>query len=591
MIPIVFLVVLFGMLVNFLLTLNNSPDFQNELISSIRGLIFAENLISILLITCFGFFGWRYLSGSKEVLKWDRIMLVVTFVAIAAVYIGSFTTEISPNGDNAEYLIIAQSLVERGAALRLESPSETPNTLASLGLPLILTPIYKIWGFDIIKMKMLMTALALVVFPLLLYLFRRRHPHPLAVLLAMTCVTSPYLVGNSTDTMTETPYIFWSLLTLILIIRYADADNINLKYLFLVMIGIIMTFLTRSVGIGILGACILYLGLQVRWSDLFFREKWKGLWSSSSFKKFAIIATPLLIGGIAFQVWLQSKGVSQANMFLSFNVFELFEQNCISASHVLGQMLISAETFRFQAFFQSSQLPATNWVFTLLMLVMFFGFVVGIMKKDLTALYTVLVFLVIMLASNTPAEMVVIRYLSILLPFLIYYSFFGLTELLKLASKKVKIVGPGLVSLIGLLFLAQMLVVNLYGDNVNITKSAVGNGPAYEDFIDVAKWSKANLPQDAYVMSIKPRLFYVIAEKKGARLSVQGENYSPELEREQLALFRKEGITHLILDGISGATRRNIYPIVQNNPEMFQTMYIGSKSSSSSVLKIIYNTE
>ncbi|NND34466.1 MAG: hypothetical protein HKN76_17910 [Saprospiraceae bacterium] len=591
LIPNLFVLVIFGMLMKFLVTLNNSADFTNELIASIPGLIFFENLISIVLVGCFGYFGWRYLSGAQETRKLDRIMLFLTFGAIAAVYIGSFTKDISPNGDNAEYLILAQSLVERGTALRLESPSETPNSLASLGLPLILAPIYKIWGFDIIKMKVLITALALLIFPLLINLFHRRHSLVLSVLLALICVTSPYLIGSSTDTMTETPYIFWSILSIILILKYSEAPKVSWKYLLLVVAGIIMTFLTRSVGIGLLAASVLYLGIQVPWTGLFKKESRTGLWATPEFRKFAIIVVPLLIGGIGLQIWQQSQGISQANMFLSFNIFELLEQNCIAAYHVLGQMLMSAETFRFQTFFQSSQLPTTNWFYLLILVVMASGFVIGIRKKDLSALYTVIVFLVIMVASNTPAEMVVIRYLSILLPFLIYYTYVGFDGLIKLGLSRLNLRGSGLVSLAGLIFLAQVLVVNLYGANVNITKSAVGNGPGYDDFIDVARWSKDNLPEDAYVMSIKPRLFYVISGKKGARLGVQGENYTPELEQQQLELLKREGITHLILDGISGSTRRNIYPIVQNNPDMFQTMYIGSKSSSSSVQKIIYKTE
>jgi hypothetical protein len=201
----------------------------------------------------------------------------------------------------------------------------------------------------------------------------------------------------------------------------------------------------------------------------------------------------------------------------------------------------------------------------------------------------VILFLIILVASNTPAEMVMIRYLSVLLPFIIYYTYLGVVSLLDRIVPTPPL-NP-LAKLGGAVFLALMLVVNLSGVAVNIAKSAVGNGPAYDDFIDVAQWAKNNLPDDALVMSIKPRLFYVLSDKKGARLGVQGEEYTPELEREQLELFRREGITHLILDGVSGSTRRNIYPIVKNNPEMFQTMYIGSISSSSSVQKIIYKNE
>jgi 4-amino-4-deoxy-L-arabinose transferase-like glycosyltransferase len=589
LISFIFLVTFTVLFISFLVRLSNSPDFKSQIIQSVRGLIAAEYIICTLIASCFGYFGWRYFRGVGEFTRIDRIILGVTVASVAAVYIGAFTKDISPNGDNAEYLILAKSLVERGAPLRLESPNETPNSLASLGLPIMLAPIYKIWGFDLVKMKMLMTTLALLVFPMLIYLFRRRHSYYLSILLALTCVTSPYLVGSSTDTMTETPYIFWSILTIILLLKFAETKGLNIKYFLLSMIGISMTFLTRSVGIGLLVAAIIYLTVQVKWQDLLKPDTRKNVFTSDPFKRLLVIVVPLFIGAVALQIWQQSRGVSQAAMFFSFNIFQLLEQNMTSASHVLGQMLMSAETYRFESFFPSASLPKTNLAYVVLMLVTLWGFIVGFRKRDLTAFYTVIVFLIIMVASNTPAEMVVIRYLSVLLPFIIYYTYLGVVSLLDLILSTSPL--KPLAKFGGVLFLVLLLMVNLSGDAVNIAKSSVGNGPAYDDFIDVAKWAKRNLPDDALVMSIKPRLFYVLSDKKGVRLGVQGEEYTPELEREQLELFRKEGITHLILDGVSGSTRRNIFPIVKNNPEMFQTMYIGSKSSSSSVQKIIYKTE
>ena len=65
----------------------------------------------------------------------------------------------------------------------------------------------------------------------------------------------------------------------------------------------------------------------------------------------------------------------------------------------------------------------------------------------------------------------------------------------------------------------------------------MGNGPAYTDFVDVARWAKNNLPDTAYVVSIKPRLFYVLSEKRGTRLSNIEEKYSQEYEQEKLKLL------------------------------------------------------
>jgi hypothetical protein len=213
----------------------------------------------------------------------------------------------------------------------------------------------------------------------------------------------------------------------------------------------------------------------------------------------------------------------------------------------------------------------------------------GLRQKKLVASYTLIIFVIIILASPTPAEMVIIRYLSILLPFIIYFTFKGAGAVLGFLSQRFHFLNEtAFVKIVPILLLAQILFTNMRGNSINITLATMGNGPAYTDFVDVARWAKNNLPDSAYVVSVKPRLFYVLSEKRGTRLSTIEEKYSMEYEQEKLSLFKRLGITHIILDGISGATRENIFPIVKNNPGMFQTLYIGSMSGTSSVNRIIY---
>ncbi|MBK8502932.1 MAG: glycosyltransferase family 39 protein [Saprospiraceae bacterium] len=519
----------------------------------------------------------------------DKILLGLSFLAVATLYCTAFTEEISPNGDNAEYMIIAKSLVERGAVFRLEVPNETPNALASIGLPLMLTPIYKLWGFDIIKMKLLILLLAISISFLLYRFYVRKQGFALALLLSLTAVTSPYLVGNSTDVMTETPYLFWSLITLLIIIKYQDSKLFEWKYYFMVIAAIVMTYLTRAVGIGALGALLIFLAWNVSWIKLFSKEDRRATFASADFKKLFYIMLPLVVGAIGWQIWQQSKGISQAKIFFNTNIAEQFEYNFRSAIHVLPQMLFREETFRFQNFYSSSVLSTLDLKYGVILGLMVLGLVQGLRQKKLIASYTLIIFIIIILASPTPAEMVIIRYLSILLPFIIYFTFIGADMVLSFLNRRFHFLsGTAFVKIGTVLMLAQILFTNMRGNSINITLTTMGNGPAYTDFVDVARWARNNLPDSAYVVSIKPRLFYVLSEKRGTRLSNIQEKYSEEYEQEKLSLFKRLGITHIVLDGISGATRENIFPIVKNNPKMFQTLYIGSMSGTSSVNKIIY---
>lgn len=586
----IFVISLAFLFLYFIWELSQNPDFEITLLQPFKWFKPFQYILFSLLTIGFGYFGWRFLQGAQDKNQYDHIVFIGVSVLILVVYVSTFTKEISLNGDNGEYLIITKSLVERGKVLRLETPTETPNSLASVGLPILLTPIYKLWGFDFVKMKALILLMGYSVFFLLYHLFNRKLGFALATMLAMVGVTSPYIVHNARDIMTETPFFFWSVVSLILITRYHESKHFNWKYYGLLFGAIIMTYLTRAVGIGLIAALILFLFSQISWSKLYKSETRTQVFNSLEFRKFFMIVIPFVIGGIIWQILQHQSGVSQAIILFNSNLAYQIEYNTNSAMTVIPQMLFRPETYRFQNFYNGATLVSLNLPYYIALLLLLIGLFNGLKSRNILAGFTVMTSLVIITASLTPKEMVIIRYLSILMPFLIYFMFTGTDILVQYILRRTKIGNKArwVHKIIPLLVLSEIFFINMHGHSVNMTMSTVGNDPAYHDFMDVANWAKNNLPDDAYVVSVKPRLFYVLSGKKGTRLSTIEEEYSKDYEVEKLALFQKLGITHVVLDGVSGATRENIFPIVQNHPDMFQTLYIGAMSGTSSINKIIY---
>lgn len=591
--PYLFPVFLAALFILFIVEFGKNPDFQITMIQMKKWFKPTQYFLFSLLTLGFGYFGFRYQQNAQLMNRWDRSVFIGISIIVLAIYVTSFSNEISLNGDNAEYMIITKSIVERGKILRLDMPSETPNSLASFGLPLLLTPIYKFWGFDIVKMKALITLIGFSIFFLLYRLFLHKYGFALATMLALVGVTSPYVVGNARDVMTETPFLFWSVIALILIMKYHESKNFNMKYYLMVFGAIIMTYLTRAVGVGIVAALVIFLISNISWSKIYSKESRQELFRSVDFKKLIFIMLPLILGGILWQILQHSKGISQAGILFNANLPRQIEDNTQSALGVLPQMLFRTETFRFQNFYSTAKLIPLDFTYTVILIVLLIGIITGLRQRNLMANFTLFTALVILVASVTPQQMVIIRYFTVLIPFLIYFFFHGFVTILRYVFRKVRIAEKGswAIRLLASLALAQILFVNMHGHSVNMTLSTVGNGPGYQDFVDVARWSKNNLPEDAYVVSVKPRLFYVLSGKKGTRLSTIQEEYSKDFEEEKLSLFKRLGITHVVLDGISGATRENIFPIVQNHPDMFQTLYIGQMSGTSSVSKIIYQNQ
>ena len=563
-----------------------SPDITSPYVTKIAYLIPLEYTLFLIISGCFIYFGVKFLSSYSKGLRYDKTVLIISFLSIATIYILAFSPELSPNGDNAEYLIMTKSLVEKGGVFHLYMRNEPPNTLGSIGLPVLLSPIYVIWGYDFIKMKILIMVLGLLIFPILFKIFRKFHGFYLSGLLTIICFSSPYMVSSARSIMTEVPYIFWSLLSILLILNYLEKETIDWKFIVLIWVVMLMTFATRPLGVSIFFALCGYLFIAKPWYKIFNPKRTKEIINSVPFKRILYLIGPILLIGVSWQIKQELRGVSQAGIFLDL-ISNSFVLNLDSAIRVIAPVLFSYETYRWVNFSTIDTLSPMSWIWTATLLLILFGLISGLIKKQFIAIYTVIVFILVIFASTTAAEMVIIRYLIVIMPFLAYYFLIGCFELfrhLSLLLKSTRIDRYGRV--LTVLGFSVILLTNLLGNTSSIAISKMGYGPSNLDYRDVAEWCGRNLPEDAYILSVKPRLFYLYSNRKGARLTSIAEQYSEAYEKDKIKWFRDQKVTHIIIDAISHATRNNIVPIVENNPDLFQTLYVGELSRSSAVLKI-----
>ncbi len=566
------------------------PTLQTRFITEdLVSIHFQQILVFAAITVSFCYFSYHAMTLRDGFTKLDGIFIGVLSLGIIGLYAMAFNPQLLPNGDNAEYLMNARSLVEHGAAYRLNMPQNTPNTLASLGLPLMLSPIYAIWGFDLIKMKIVVVLLSLALFPLLIFLFRMKLDTSQSVVLSTVVMVSPHLVSASSSLMTETPYIFWSILTLVLIIIYASDQNKGWKVLILLLIAALMTYLTRVMGITLFAAMIIYLFARVQWLHLWRQKDWKLLWLDLRFRKLMYLLVPLLLAAIAFQVRQQSIGVSQAKVFLADGLLERFALNFDSSIRIIAQMIFSRETFLWYIFYGDYHLPPMNSWWAFVLLITLIGFLVYLWKTSITAFYVAVFYVTIMLASRAHEEMVMIRYLTVLLPLLIFLVYEGCKYLLQGSGKLLNFsVYPHFIRMSALLVMGYLLFSSFASDLAVITMNRAGQGPAYEDYVEVARWSKDNLPSEAFVATVKPRIFWLFSDKNAIRSSSISEDFSAEYAVEKIAHWKKIGITHVVIDRISAASRENIYPIIEANQELFRTLYVASTAGTSVIFEINY---
>lgn len=88
-------------------------------------------------------------------------------------------------------------------------------------------------------------------------------------------------------------------------------------------------------------------------------------------------------------------------------------------------------------------------------------------------------------------------------------------------------------------------------------------GPEVRQFVDAARWSGANLPEDAAVFSRKPRIFYVTS-------GLKSRTYPFSTDADSLlAEADAHGITHLLVDFIGVQSSRYLFPVLQSRPGAF----------------------
>lgn len=198
------------------------------------------------------------------------------------------------------------------------------------------------------------------------------------------------------------------------------------------------------------------------------------------------------------------------------------------------------------------------------------GWVKRLKRPELTELFVPL-YLGLILAW--PAVWSGERFLLPVYPLLIAYTAETLVRL-------VRRVRPGAVAPAGAL--ATMLVLGLAAPSVS---EAMGWGrtcmnefrfgtkypcldEVWGDFYDIAEWTEEGLPEDAVVISRKPRLFYGLNGRRGL---IYPFSRNPD---DFFEAVRQSGARYLVIDQLGGVSARYLGPVLKAEPGAFCQVYV-----------------
>ena len=211
------------------------------------------------------------------------ILLVIVSAIFALLRFDSL--QIGTSYDDAHYIILAESLSSGQGYQLINFPRPQIERNFPPGWPLLLAPFTLIFpkNYDALKVVSLLLWLASI--PLSYKIFSKRLPSPAIEILTSLIALNPLLIGASVTIMSESAYLFFSLLALSL---FDKEHSKKIGWLILVTLLVFYTQQIRTIGSALSVSLVVYLLVTRRWRDV------------------GVVAV-ILTGGILLQAWINLR--------------------------------------------------------------------------------------------------------------------------------------------------------------------------------------------------------------------------------------------------------------------------------------------
>jgi 4-amino-4-deoxy-L-arabinose transferase-like glycosyltransferase len=200
---------------------------------------------------------WMILSRQIEA----RLFIIIFFV-IALVYLTTMYPDQGWGDDFAQYIHQAMNIVqgksmqETGYIYSRYTPQLGPRVYPP-GFPLLLAPVYALFGLDIRAFQIEIVLMQLVSLLVIYRLYRRDTTHPTALILLIMMGLSPYFVSFKRDIMSDVPFMLFCVGFLLWVdVAYTQQRFTPASTLVAVLLAF-ACYLVRTIGLVALAALLL----------------------------------------------------------------------------------------------------------------------------------------------------------------------------------------------------------------------------------------------------------------------------------------------------------------------------------------------
>lgn len=490
----------------------------------------------------------RFYQKNKALVSyWIILALCFTFV-----YCLVFDHKLFLGGDNAFYYILGKSIHIGNGYRNIHMYGEPLANHFPPGYPFLIS----IAMFVSSSFLWIKICNGLFFFSSLLLLFAIVHNITknmnFSFLVSMVVLLNSQILRYSYIMMSEMPFMFFSLLTLLFVLKDDHQTKENGLYFYLSIITLVISYYIRSQGIALLGGVVLFFLIMKKW------RKAVGV-----FVLFVLGILPWTLRGISLggniyinQLILKNPYRPELGMMQWTDLFNRIGENIL---RYLSKE-IPRSVFPFLDISQTKDPLWYHYFIGLLIIGLVIYGIFSVTKKyrGLLIGYLSGQFLIQLL---WPTVWFGVRFMLPIVPILqfllllsLYNIFWGRRVALENQNNtKIKV---GLLGIFILFNLPSVKKLN-YRRDVKWTQK-------YVSYFHLAKWCESNTPKDAVIACRKPALFYLYANRKVAMFKNAKENVL-------LKDMKKNHVSHVVIDRLGYAsTTRYLVPALKSRSSEFK---------------------
>ncbi|MFN0150995.1 MAG: glycosyltransferase family 39 protein [bacterium] len=484
----------------------------------------------------------------------------LVFLALVAVVanIFAFDARLNTNGDNAQYLVLGESILAGKGLTHINSPKEEPHTKYPFLYPLVLAGVLAVFPGGLVAAKLVSVAAGIGSVLLVFLLIRARGWPLVAFGAALVTALSPHILEFSRITLAEAPYLCLSLATLLALERALAARGENWRLLALVLAGIAASYFTKSVGLA------LALAAPAAFA---FRRRFR-----------AAIFLLVGFGALSFPWYMRNKEVGQENLYLDYFLMRdpyREDSGSINAEEFakrVGTNVVKYERFFIpngfvpQAFLMGRAATAADGIlFVVPLAFTLAGIGFALRGGSIATELYVLTF--VAMIHMWPDVWSGTRFFLPLIPLLFAYALFGVERTAAFVFR-VRATRSRTARAFVLAAAALLIALNLTA-TVAERGARRGYTADWANFFAAAEWIRDNTPADAIVSS---RSSYILYWKTHRR--TVGYRFTEDKD-ELFDDLMASGARYVLIDNFfwTGTTGRYLLPALKEHQDRFRVLW------------------